>query len=242
MCCNCTHWLDCSHLPAPPDLHHFPRYEREARLWVDGGEAGVVLAPGDLVQLNLDSALYIGKAEGRLVTGEEEGIKCSVEETVTGGWAAGLEINTVTFKSKLSRNLRRPHLYQFGRVIIFLLQSINTTSCPFLQVAERVPWAAVASLACVAVWQMSSWPLTTMWTSSLKLPPARTLTTADPRLAQTGVVAVVAPVLVREVVSIRMSGGCCWVEVGWRRDSGCRKEGRSLGRKAEEVAGLTAVL
>ncbi|XP_050735962.1 pikachurin-like [Eriocheir sinensis] len=42
------------------------RYEREARLWVDGGEAGVVLAPGDLVQLNLDSALYIGGREGAL--------------------------------------------------------------------------------------------------------------------------------------------------------------------------------
>lgn len=52
---------------------------------MDGGEAGVVLAPGDLVQLNLDSALYIGKAEGRLATGEEVGIKCCVEETVTGG-------------------------------------------------------------------------------------------------------------------------------------------------------------
>ncbi|MPC48541.1 Pikachurin [Portunus trituberculatus] len=45
-----------------PSLHHH-RYEREARVWVDGGEVGVVLAPGDLVQLNLDSALFIGGRE-----------------------------------------------------------------------------------------------------------------------------------------------------------------------------------
>ncbi|KAK8400665.1 hypothetical protein O3P69_002461 [Scylla paramamosain] len=46
------------------------RYEREARVWVDGGEVGVVLAPGDLVQLNLDSALFIG---GREVTPRSSG-------------------------------------------------------------------------------------------------------------------------------------------------------------------------
>ncbi|KAG0713639.1 Pikachurin [Chionoecetes opilio] len=42
------------------------RYEREARVWVDGGEAGAVVAPGDLVQLNLDSPLYIAGGEAMI--------------------------------------------------------------------------------------------------------------------------------------------------------------------------------
>lgn len=120
-----------------------------------------------------------------------------------------------------------------------MLGAICTTTLTHLpwQVAERGPWAAasvVSSLGCVAVWQTSSWPPTTTWTSSLRPPPGRTLTTADPRLAQTGVVveAAVTAVVV-EVESIRTSGGCCWVEVGWRRDSGCRKEGHWGGKLNE---------
>ncbi|KAK3856781.1 hypothetical protein Pcinc_036911, partial [Petrolisthes cinctipes] len=42
------------------------RYEREARMSVDEGEENIVVSPGDLVQLNLDSALYVG---GRMTVG-----------------------------------------------------------------------------------------------------------------------------------------------------------------------------
>ena len=40
---------------------YFPRYEREGRISVDGEEESVIVSPGDLVQLNVDSSLYIGK-------------------------------------------------------------------------------------------------------------------------------------------------------------------------------------
>ncbi|XP_045584489.2 pikachurin, partial [Procambarus clarkii] len=39
------------------------RYEREGRLSVDDEEEGVIVSPGDLVQLNVDSSLYIGGRE-----------------------------------------------------------------------------------------------------------------------------------------------------------------------------------
>ncbi|XP_066961133.1 pikachurin-like isoform X1 [Macrobrachium rosenbergii] len=39
------------------------RYEREGRISVDGEEESVVVSPGDLVQLNVDSSLYIGGRE-----------------------------------------------------------------------------------------------------------------------------------------------------------------------------------
>ncbi|KAG7172240.1 Pikachurin-like, partial [Homarus americanus] len=39
------------------------RYEREGRLSVDDGEESVVVSPGDLVQLNVDTSLYIGGRE-----------------------------------------------------------------------------------------------------------------------------------------------------------------------------------
>ena len=37
------------------------RFERQAQLTIDDGPEMIAFSPGDLVQLNVDSALYIGK-------------------------------------------------------------------------------------------------------------------------------------------------------------------------------------
>lgn len=105
------------------------------------------------------------------------------------------------------------------------------------QEAEKWPQGAAATFpACVDVWQTSPWLQTIMLTSSRRLLPGRTSTTADPRLAQTGgVVVVVAATAVMVVVVAATSrardGGCCGEEGVWRRACGCRKAINGKGMK-----------